>query len=1618
MKGKSNCKAFKRAWSMMLTIALIVTMVPFTNVKTVKAATNAEITQKLDDMRPLLENKYWNAGIIPSIDNDSAKWGITSSSKGKSNSFAGGTGCNGFAYWLATYLFQENPRKKWETITYPGKRFSPEPGDVVGTGSTNHTAIVWKVEGDYIQFVECWGGSKSKNIIKYGGYNGDTSSISALASRVVTWRKHPKNLPVTGVPSSGVSESVMSSIYISGAQYPTGNLSQGQMFGIRGTIHSVYKLSNVEATIYNNFGNVVQEKSVVPNKTSYDLRTTINNAMVFNTLGTGSYRFVVSATDVKGVNKNVIDQNFSVGSVSMPSISTANVAGGVQVTISAGCDVYYSLNGSSPIGGTKYTGPFLLTNNATVKAVAEYYGAYSNVAERQVTASKCKTPTISSYMDTGAMMVTIEAESGAATYYTTDGSQPTASGILYVGAFQLSNSATIKAVSVKSGYADSAIGAADVVVTEPAVPKVTLGCNSKIAQGDAAKVIWDTQAVAYSYIIKLYKDNAIVEQKEVKGNSAVFTLEDAGDYEITVSAKNFKGESKENYPPVRVTAMAPCYVTFADYDDNVISVQEVKYGYTASLPVNPSRRGYNFNKWDNNAVYQPITQNFITKATYTKKKYIVKFIDDEGSALAAQQEVLFDEAVSLPPDPTIDKVGFAFMGWRCSSTDENSALDYEHVDANMTLQAVFDWGNKDFPVIASITKANQNDANSYSVGVSLQNWPDEKTYARMLVTLKTSTGKMVKTITQDVTLEKDECKTIDNIELISDKVATNVEVNLIRLDGQKTCGAYAEAVSQSTTSYSNTKWSEWSTEVPSAGLETEEKIMYRYRDKVTTTSTASYLDGWTQYGSPSVEYGAWGPTLSTTNNPGSSDTQQITGSSTVYNYYHYCCNKYSGINNVDSIPYGSGKHYYHTLVTGSPLPAFSMGDKGGKQPYGGKGKASGCQYNFYAWFSNGSTTTYYYQTRSKTITYYYYTWGNWSDYSDVAVASTGDRQVETQKYYRYKINLNTPTDGEDNSGEVYTQEGTIRGTDLDLTGKRANVLVYKSTNNDPTENQLEYVGQTVIGAGNTYAFSFVPKESPDEAKSNYIVALAMEGQTSLYNVDVISRTKPQYHVSFFDKDGNEISNCDVEEGKSAEVPDAPAVEGYRFVGWDKDTTNVEADRVITATYQPIEYAVVYVDWENNAIEMMQLPYGTEVPSPATEPIEGKDFVGWDKLLEGKTTVSDNTIISAMYDTKTFKVQFVDGDGNVISDQEIPYGESATLPKQIDGGEKQFLGWSNENAWWKVTKDMTVEPILVYEKTTSTPIYSIEDTYLGGELTLEAGPDSRIFYTIDYKNEENDEQAGNEDSVSEGSDEVSIDELSSEMLDGDSNRNWQEYQDSVLLYDDATIHFYAQSEGQNNSEIVDVNYTYKEVENPYVKTAIVSVPLCTVAPGQQVQIPVSLKSNPGIMGVGMTIRYDTTVFSDVTVEKDKLFSEGAFDYNVDEKEGKIFLIWSNTEDMKNEGCMFTIAMTASEGAEMDDYPLEISYEQEDTFNDNWMDVKLDIQSSNIRVGNIVCGDANQDGRVNNKDVAYIACSLVGKVTLSEQGKLSADINGDGKLDNKDVAKLARYLVGKETTIGGK
>ena len=55
---------------------------------------------------------------------------------------------------------------------------------------------------------------------------------------------------------------------------------------------------------------------------------------------------------------------------------------------------------------------------------------------------------------------------------------------------------------------------------------------------------------------------------------------------------------------------------------------------------------------------------------------------------------------------------------------------------------------------------------------------------------------------------------------------------------------------------------------------------------------------------------------------------------------------------------------------------------------------------------------------------------------------------------------------------------------------------------------------------------------------------------------------------------------------------------------------------------------------------------------------------------------------------------------------------------------------------------------------------------------------------------------------------------------------------------------------------------------------------------------------------------------------------------------------------------------------------------------------------------LAGDANNDGKVNVRDAAFIAAKLAqGKVSELPE---SADFNGDGKVNVRDAAAIAKFL----------
>ncbi|HEY3333530.1 MAG TPA: choice-of-anchor tandem repeat GloVer-containing protein [Capsulimonadaceae bacterium] len=159
-----------------------------------------------------------------------------------------------------------------------------------------------------------------------------------------------------------------------------------------------------------------------------------------------------------------------------PAGGTYNNSATVTITDSqSGAVIYYTTDGTTPTASsTKYTGPFTITKNTTVKAIAIYPGS---VKSALVTAAYVILPpapkvTISpaSCKKVGPVTVTLTDTLGSANiYYTTDGTDPatSATAVAYVGPFSVGATATVTAIARATGYSDSAPVSATYTIIGP-----------------------------------------------------------------------------------------------------------------------------------------------------------------------------------------------------------------------------------------------------------------------------------------------------------------------------------------------------------------------------------------------------------------------------------------------------------------------------------------------------------------------------------------------------------------------------------------------------------------------------------------------------------------------------------------------------------------------------------------------------------------------------------------------------------------------------------------------------------------------------------------------------------------------------------------------------------------------------------------------------------------------------------------------------------------------------------------------------------------------------------------------------------------------------------------------
>ncbi|MBQ8095842.1 MAG: chitobiase/beta-hexosaminidase C-terminal domain-containing protein [Prevotella sp.] len=136
-------------------------------------------------------------------------------------------------------------------------------------------------------------------------------------------------------------------------------------------------------------------------------------------------------------------------------------------------EIFYTLDGTTPTeASTRYTGPFTVSEETTVMAVARGEGyLLSDVAERYIDIRLvCPPPTFSMERHDGQTVVTISSDlDGASIYYNYKGDNTAGRSTLYTGPITLTSGRTIYAFQTCPDYLNSRVGSAEVVVTNPRV---------------------------------------------------------------------------------------------------------------------------------------------------------------------------------------------------------------------------------------------------------------------------------------------------------------------------------------------------------------------------------------------------------------------------------------------------------------------------------------------------------------------------------------------------------------------------------------------------------------------------------------------------------------------------------------------------------------------------------------------------------------------------------------------------------------------------------------------------------------------------------------------------------------------------------------------------------------------------------------------------------------------------------------------------------------------------------------------------------------------------------------------------------------------------------------------
>jgi uncharacterized repeat protein (TIGR02543 family) len=190
------------------------------------------------------------------------------------------------------------------------------------------------------------------------------------------------------------------------------------------------------------------------------------------------------------------------------------------------------------------------------------------------------------------------------------------------------------------------------------------------------------------------------------------------------------------------------------------------------------------------------------------------------------------------------------------------------------------------------------------------------------------------------------------------------------------------------------------------------------------------------------------------------------------------------------------------------------------------------------------------------------------------------------------------------------------------------------------------------------------------------------------NLDVFALySKNIYQVIFYDYNGSILSIQNIEHGETAIATSLPLRDGYPFDSWDQDFTNITSHTSVYALYVANQYTITYYDRDYEIISTELVNYNNSGTYPSAPLVVGYEFLGWDKSVD---IITGDTDVLALYEIVVLEVVFRTIEGSVYDIQYIDYGSDASDPGTPLVTGYTFTGWDID--FTNVIEDLNITPV--------------------------------------------------------------------------------------------------------------------------------------------------------------------------------------------------------------------------------------------------------------------------------------------------------------------------------------